>query len=116
VQALVDEGGNRNDAELDRFQFTSPQAGAALLELWHLPTELCIAVLQQRAPLDHAKPSPLSAVICMAEQMMSARKKGATAKDIVDAVSFPLVALAGIKDGLGDIAEQVVTLESMNIV
>ena len=52
----------------------------------------------------------------MAEQMMSARKKGATAKDIVDAVSFPLVALAGIKDGLGDIAEQVVTLESMNIV
>ena len=116
VQALVDEGGSRNAAELDRFQFTSPQAGAALLELWHLPTDLCIAVLQQRAPLDHARPSPLSAVICMAEQMMSARKKGATAKDIVDAVSFPLVALAGVKDGLGDIAEQVVALETMNIV
>ena len=116
VQALVDEGGNRQAAELDRFNFTSPQAGAALLELWQLPTELCVAVLQQRSPLEHPNPSPLSAVICMAEQMMLARKRGASAKDIVDAVSLPLLSLAGVKDGLGDIAEQVVKLDPMTIV
>ncbi|MEH6801222.1 MAG: HDOD domain-containing protein [Halopseudomonas sabulinigri] len=115
VQTAVDEGGDRNQAELERFQFTSPQAGAALLEEWKLPTELCVAVLQQRAPLAHSEPSPLSAVICLAKQMMAARKKGATVKEIVDAVSFPLISLAGVKDGLGDIAEQVVNLEPMRI-
>jgi len=116
VQTMVDEGANRNQAELDRFQFTSPEAGAALLEEWKLPTELCVAVLQQRAPLDHPEPSSLAAIICLAQQMMAAHKKGATATEIVDGVSFPLLNLAGVKEGLGDIADQVVNLEPMKIV
>ncbi|MEH6567296.1 MAG: HDOD domain-containing protein [Halopseudomonas sp.] len=115
VQTMVDEGADRNQAELDRFQFTSPEAGAALLEQWKLPVELCVAVLQQRAPLNHAEPSPLAAVISMAKQMLAARKRGDSAKQIVDAVSLPLVSLAGVKEGLGDIAEQVVNLEPMKI-
>lgn len=115
IQTLVDEGGDRCKAESDRLHFTTPQAGAALLEMWKLPQELCVAVLQQREPLSHEEPSALSAVLRLAKQMMHARKDGRSEKELSDAISLPLLALAGIDGGLGELIHQVSEMESVNI-
>lgn len=115
IQTAVDEGENREEAEVSRLTFSSAQAGAALMEMWKLPKELCMAVLQQNKPLAHEPPNQLSAIIYLSKQLMRARKKGATAQQLTDTISLPISALAGINGGLGDLTQKIFEMETVNI-
>ena len=115
IQTLVDEGGDRCEAEQQRLHFTSPEAGAALLEMWKLPQDLCDGIRMQRDPLSHEEPSPLAAVVRLAKQMMHARKDGTSEQELADAISLPLLSLAGVENGLGEVVQQAVEMEPVSI-
>ena len=93
VQQLIQESkSSRSAAELERFGFTSQDAGRELLMKWHFPQEVCDALVQYRKPMsDHS--SHLAQVLHLAAFLNACVREGRSKEDMVS--NFPIkVAMA----------------------
>lgn len=119
IQTRIEESGcSRSDAEMERLNFTSPEAGQALLDMWSFPEELGVAVRQHKKPLEFEEPSPLAAVINMACVINAAKRNETELAELRDFFPMDVAALAGRGSGilaeLGEAMELESALEGMS--
>lgn len=93
VQQLIQEKNvSRTDAEIERFGFTSQDAGRELLLKWHFPTEVCDAIIQYRKPLT-GDVNHLAQILHLAAYLNACVRDGRSKEEIVS--HFPMqVAMA----------------------
>ncbi|MFC4159239.1 HDOD domain-containing protein [Chitinimonas lacunae] len=83
----------RGGAELG---FDFPQVGVALARQWHFPDQLAEAIGQQTAPTQGEPPSPLAAVLWLAQHISTSFAAEEDDETIAAALPPPLLALAGL--------------------
>lgn len=93
VQQLIKESkASRSVAELERFGFTSQDAGRELLMKWHFPQEVCDAIVQYRKPLNDDA-SHLAQVLHLAAYLNACVREGRSKEEMIS--HFPIkVAMA----------------------
>lgn len=113
IQTRVEESGcSRSEAEMERLNFTTPQAGQALLDHWQFPAELGIAVRNHKRPLDAEEPEALSAVINLACYINACIRKQVALEEVI--ANFPRAEaeLAGLPNSIAAESEQAMQVES----
>lgn len=97
IKTLVDSSPiSRVEAEQERLGFTSADAGAALLELWHFPQTLADAVKYQHCPNDATDSPQLSAIINLACFISKESKNNDEIASICQRLPQDTAQLAGI--------------------
>lgn len=93
VQELINEKKvSRSAAEMERFGFTSQEAGHALLTKWHFPVEVCDALIYYRKPMAEES-SPLAKALHLAAYLNACVREKRSKEDMVS--QFPIkVAMA----------------------
>ena len=113
IQHLVkDKKASRIAAEMERLNFTTQDAGKALLDLWKFPSELGVAIQQYKRPLGYEAPTPLSAVLNLANYLNGARSSGRSPDDVKQFAPKKVLQLAGIPLSIIDNLEEALTLET----
>ena len=107
IQTLIEESNcSRSDAEMERLNFTSPEAGQALLDLWKFPAELGIAVRQHKQPTSFEEPSSLAAIVNLACVVNSAARDGDNVETLQSNFPDDVATLAGVSaDTSAELAE-----------
>lgn len=119
IQTRVDETGcSRSDAEMERLNFVTPQAGQALLDMWSFPAELGEAVLQHKKPTEFEDPSALAAVVNLACVINAARRNETDIAELRDFFPQDVAEIAGLSSNilseLGEALELESGLEGLN--
>ncbi|MEM5528436.1 HDOD domain-containing protein [Gammaproteobacteria bacterium AS21] len=97
IKTLVDSSPiSRVEAEQERLGFTSADAGAALLEMWHFPKTLADAVKYQHCPNDATASKQLSAIINLACFISKESKNNDEIASICQRLPQDIAQLAGI--------------------
>lgn len=93
VQQLIQEKKvSRSKAEIERFGFTSQDAGRELLIKWHFPQEICEAIVQYRKPMSE-EATHLARVLHLAAYLNACIREGRSKEEMVS--EFPIkVAMA----------------------
>ena len=113
IQALVKEKkASRIAAEMERLGFTTQDAGKALLDMWNFPAELGAAIQQYKRPLGYEEPTPLSAVINLANYLNGARSSDRHIDDIKAFIPKKVMQLAGLPLSILDELEASLNLET----
>lgn len=113
IQTLVKESkASRVAAETERLGFTSQEAGKALLDMWNLPEELGIAIRQYKRPYTYEVPSPLSAILNLANYLNGAINDQREIDEVIVCMPKKVMQLAGIKVEALDEIEAVLNLDS----
>ena len=113
IQSLVkDKKASRIAAEMERLSFTTQDAGKALLDMWNFPAELGIAIQQYKRPLGYDDPSPLSAILNLANYLNGARVNNRHVDDVRDFIPKKVMQLAGLPLTILDDLEEALTLET----
>lgn len=113
IQTLVKESkASRVAAEMERLGFTSQDAGKALLDMWQLPEELGIAIKQYKRPYTYEVPSPLSAILNLANYLNGAINDQREIDEIIVFMPKKVMKLAGLRLETLDEIESVMDIES----
>ena len=113
IQTLVKETkASRVSAETERLGFTSQEAGKALLDMWQLPEELGIAIKQYKRPYTYEVPSPLSAILNLANYINGAINDQREIDEVIVFMPKKVIQLAGLKVEILDEVEGVLNVES----
>ena len=113
IQTLVKETkASRVAAETERLGFTSQEAGKALLDMWKLPEELGVAIKQYKRPYTYESPSPLSAILNLANYINGAINDQREIDEVIVFMPKKVIQLAGLKLEILDEVEGVLNLES----
>ncbi len=113
VQAKMAESGcSRSEAERQVLDFTTPEAGQGLLDLWHFPAELGIAVRQHKEPASFEPPSPLAAVIHLARFVSDAIRDGTDIDTVKARFPAPVAELAGLEPVTDQSLDETLHIES----
>lgn len=113
IQTLISETRtSRIAAETERLGFTSQEAGKALLDMWHLPEELGVAIMQYKRPYTYEVPSPLSAILNLANYLNGAINDKREIDEVIVFIPKKVMQLAGLKVEVLDEIEEVLDLES----
>lgn len=113
IQSFVkDKKASRIAAEMERLNFTTQDAGKALLDLWKFPSELGLAIQQYKRPLGYEKPTPLSAILNLANYLNGARSSDRSPEDIKKFIPKKVMQLAGIPLDIIDELDEALTLET----
>ncbi|MEH6444106.1 MAG: HDOD domain-containing protein [Oceanospirillaceae bacterium] len=113
VNTLVESSNtSRHEAELERFGFTTADAGHALLDLWKFPEPLSNAVKYQNNPSDLAENPQLSAILYLACLINRESKSGDAIEDILQRFPHEIAKLAGIKTQATDYLSEALQIKS----
>lgn len=113
IQTLVKESkASRVAAETERLGFTSQDAGKALLDMWKLPEALGVAVRQYKRPYTYEVPSPLSAILNLANYLNGAINDQREIDEVIVFMPKKVMQLAGLKMEVLDEIESVLMLDS----
>lgn len=113
IQRLVKEKkASRIAAEMERLSFTTQDAGKALLDLWKFPAELGIAIQQYKRPLGYDIPTPLSAILNLANYLNGARSSQRSVEDVKQFIPKKVMQLAGLPLTVIDELEDALKLET----
>lgn len=113
IQTRVEESGcSRSEAEMERLNFTTPQAGQALLDLWKFPEELGVAVRNHKRPLEAEAPESLSAVINLACYINAAVRNNTALDEVIANFPADIAELAGLPADIASESETAMQLES----
>jgi HD-like signal output (HDOD) protein len=113
IQILIEESKvSRSKAEIEYLGFTTQEAGQALLDLWHFPTDLGIAVKQHKNPLTFDNPLPLSAVLHLAGYINSSIREKRDEENVKESYPIDVTLIAGINPETIDQLGEALTLES----
>lgn len=113
IQTRVDETGcSRSDAEMERLNFVTPQAGQALLDMWSFPAELGEAVLQHKKPIEFEDPSALAAVVNLACVINAARRNKTDIAELRDFFPMDVAEIAGLSSNILSELGEALALES----
>ena len=113
IHTLVKETkASRVAAETERLGFTSQDAGKALLDMWKLPEELGIAIKQYKRPYTYEVPSPLSAILNLANYINGAITDKREIDEVIVFMPKKVIQLAGLKVEILDEVEGVLNMES----
>ncbi|MGH1461568.1 MAG: HDOD domain-containing protein [Neptuniibacter sp.] len=113
IQTLIEESNrSRSEAEVELLGFTSPEAGQALLDLWSFPSELGIAVCQQKDPTSFEEPSELAAVLNLACVVNAAIRNEDDLETLQSNIPAGVATLAGVSADTADALEEALSLES----
>lgn len=113
IQKRVDESdSSRSEAEMERLNFTTPEAGQALLQHWKFPDDLAQAVRNHKRPLEAEEPTPLSAVVNVACYINACIRKERDLETTI--VNFPKeeAKLAGLPADIAADCDQAMQLDS----
>lgn len=119
IQIRVNESGcSRSEAEMERLNFVTPQAGQALLDMWSFPADLSEAVLQHKKPTQFENPSALAAVLNLACVINAARRNKTDIAELRDFFPMDVAEIAGLPSSvlseLGEAMELESGLEGLN--
>jgi len=113
IQTLISETRtSRIAAETERLGFTSQEAGKALLDMWRLPEELGVAIMQYKRPYTYEVPSPLSAILNLANYLNSAINDQREIDEVIVFIPKKVMQLAGLKVEVLDEIEEVLDIKS----
>lgn len=113
IQTLVQESNtSRIAAEMERLGFTSQDAGKALLDMWKLPEELGMAIKQYKRPYNFEEPSPLSAILNLANYINAAIIHQREIDEVIVFMPKKVMQLAGLRLEMLDEIEDVLSIES----
>ncbi len=113
IQTLISETRTiRIAAETERLGFTSQEAGKALLDMWQLPEELGVAIMQYKRPYTYEVPSPLSAILNLANYLNSAINDQREIDEVIVFIPKKVMQLAGLKVEVLDEIEEVLDIKS----
>lgn len=68
-------------AELNRLGFSHAEVAASILDLWHLPESLCVAVGAHHTPLDVTEPNPEACILYLADFLANRSERGGFASE-----------------------------------
>ena len=113
IQVRVKESGcSRSAAEMERLNFTTPEAGKALLDMWKFPEELGDAVRYHKNPLAAETPNPACAITNLACYMNACIRSKRTPEEAAAKFPAKVAAIAGLPADIADSCEEVMALES----
>nr|WP_299198160.1 HDOD domain-containing protein [uncultured Amphritea sp.] len=113
IVKLVDETGcSRSEAEMERLNFTTAEAGQALLKYWQFPASLGEAVRYHKHPLDAPDPNPLSAIVNIACYFNTSIRQNRPVEEVM--TMFPMAAaeVAGLPKDIAESSEDAMQLQS----
>ena len=114
IQARVEESDcSRSEAEIERLNFTTPQAGQALLDHWKFPAELGEAVRNHKRPLEAETPTGVSAVVNIACYINACIRKERALEDVIAGFPKAEAELAGLPENIAAISEEAMQVESV---
>lgn len=113
IQLRVEETScSRSDAEMERLNFVTPQAGQALLDMWSFPQDLGEAVLQHKKPTEFENPSPLAAVVNLACVINAAKRNETDISELRDNFPMDVLEIAGLSSSVTTELAEALELES----
>lgn len=113
IQVLVEQSDcNRSDAEMERLNFTTPEAGQALLALWQFPANLGDTVRYHRQPMTAETPSSLCAVLHIACYINAAIGKQQPLEEVIAMFPKAEAELAGLPANIAVVSEEALQIES----
>jgi HD-like signal output (HDOD) protein len=113
VNTLVQSSNiSRHEAELERFGFTTADAGQALLDLWNFPEPLSNAVKYQNNPTALEENPQLSAILYLACLVNKESKSGDALENILLRFPNEIAKLAGIKVPATDYLAEALQIKS----
>ncbi|SEQ41196.1 HD-like signal output (HDOD) domain, no enzymatic activity [Amphritea atlantica] len=113
IQKLVDETDcDRSEAERVRLNFTTAEAGEALLRYWQFPASLSEAVRYHKQPFDADPPTPLSAIVNIACYINTCMRKKLTTEEVIAMFPAAEAELAGLPPHSASISEDAMQLQS----
>ncbi|ADZ90318.1 HDOD domain-containing protein [Marinomonas mediterranea] len=114
IRELVRQGkSTREEAEMERFNFTSTEAGQVLLTRWKFPSQLVDSLAYSKTPLDEKAPK-LSAALYIASYIMESHRKKVSIEDIISNYPAEVAISAGISmEVLGNLNELIEKSEAL---
>ncbi|WP_432474030.1 HDOD domain-containing protein [Amphritea sp. HPY] len=113
IQKRIEESNcSRSAAEMERLNFTTPQAGQALLQHWQFPADLGEAVLNHKRPLEAENPTPLSAVVNIACYINACIRKERSIEEVIARFPRDEAGFAGLPREVIDETETAMQIDS----
>jgi len=113
IATLVDETNcSRSVAERERLNFTTAEAGEALLRYWQFPASLGEAVRYHKQPTEAPAPNPLSAVVNLACYINTCAQKNIPVEDVIANFPTETAELAGLPADIAASADEAMQLQS----
>lgn len=113
IAKLVDETGcSRSEAEMERLNFTTAEAGQALLKYWQFPASLGEAVRYHKNPLHTETPNPLSAIVNIACYINACTMHNQPIGEVVTQFPAAVAELAGLPKNIAEMSEEAMQLQS----
>ena len=111
-QRVKESGTSRSAAEMERLNFTTPEAGQALLDLWKFPEELGQAVRYHKNPMEAEPPNPACAVTNIACYLNACIRSKRSLEETMERFPLKVAALAGLPADIASSCEEAMALES----
>ncbi len=113
IVKLIDETGcSRSAAEMERLNFTTAEAGQALLKYWQFPTSLGEAVRYHKQPFAAETPNSLSAIVNIACYINTCIQHNQPIDDVITQFPTAVAELAGLPDDIAETSEEAMQLRS----
>jgi len=110
-QRFETHDGDRSDLEREVLGFTTPEAGKALMDLWHFPAELGESVRQHRNPHGYNPHSYIAAIVNLACVINTARREDWDLETLEDQFPMEIAILAGLPLEITEQLEEMMELD-----
>lgn len=113
IQTLIEQSeSTASEAEMERLNFITPEAGQALLALWQFPATLGESVRHHRDPLSSETPAPLTAILHIACYVNNSIEKQQPLAEVIAMFPTAEVQLAGLPINIAAVSDEAMQVES----